>query len=83
MTEDVSECQLIVCYNGIVEWCGTNNRTFPRRDILKAVPSGHHSVVGEVATRQIVALLILSSILRRHPTRKGTQAVEEFGLENR
>ena len=54
----------------------------PRRDILKAVPSGHHSVVGEVATRQIVALLILSSILRRHPTRKGTQAVEEFGLEN-
>ena len=54
----------------------------PRRGILKAVPSGHHSVVGEVATRQIVALFILSSILRRHPTRKGTQAVEEFGLEN-
>ena len=28
MTEDVSECQLIECYNGIVEWCGKQNRTF-------------------------------------------------------
>ena len=72
-----------VCFYPFLGAGHRHDRTaVPRRDILKAVPSGHHSVVGEVATRQIVALLILSSILRRHPTRKGTQAVEEFGLEN-
>ena len=24
----VTKCQYDVCYNDIVEWCGTNNRTF-------------------------------------------------------